>query len=146
MKIVLGSRQEVVVQIFPCRWSPGKFLFHHRYQLAADFVDLIASKKIGNFPGGQKIVEVFKEALFFDFLVGEDKCYSQALHSCHSVKILEVFHQVGSVVRPMKCKIKTTSTEDYEELFFHNEYKSRTWLAYYLIRRLPGCFSHWLAD
>ena len=52
MKIVLGSRQEVVVQIFPCRWSPGKFLFHHRYQLAADFVDLIASKKIGYFPRG----------------------------------------------------------------------------------------------
>lgn len=52
MKIVLGSRQEVVVQIFPCRWSPGKFLLHHRYQLAADFVDLIASKKIGYFAGG----------------------------------------------------------------------------------------------
>ena len=52
MKIVLGSRQEVVVQIFPCRWSPGKFLLHHRYQLAADFVNLIASKKIGYFAGG----------------------------------------------------------------------------------------------
>ena len=38
---------------------------------------------------------------------------------------------------------KTMSTKDYEELFFHNEYKSRTWLAYYLIRRLPA---GWLAD
>ena len=99
MQVVLGSRQEIVVQIFSRGWSPWKLFLHDRDQLAAYLVDFVSREKIGDLAGGQKVVQIFEEAFFLDLLVCEDEGDSLPLHSSHSVQVLEVLHKIGHVVR-----------------------------------------------
>ena len=51
----------------------------------------------------EHVVQVLEEGLLLDFVVCEDERDSLTSASCHSIQVLEVVHQVGSVVRSMIC-------------------------------------------
>jgi len=102
VKVVLGSRQEVVVEVLAGRRSSRHLFLHDRHKVLLDLVDLVLGEQIGDLARAQHVVDELEERFVFDFVVREDERHSVAVSSGHAIQQLEIFHQIVHVVRPQR--------------------------------------------
>ena len=100
MKVVLGARQEVIVEVLAGWRTLGHLFLHDRHEVLLDLVDLVLGKQVGDLAGAQDVVDVLEEALVLDLVVGEEERDALAVGTGHAVQQLEVLHQIVDVVGP----------------------------------------------
>ena len=99
MKVVLGSRQKVIVKVLAGRRTSWHLFLHDWHKVLLDFINLILGKQVGDLAGAQDVVDELQEAFILDLIVGEDERDAFAIGTSHSIQQLEIFHQVVDVVR-----------------------------------------------
>lgn len=74
VEVLPCSGDKVVIEVLLGGWSPRVLLLHHRDQFSSYLIQFISSKKVGDLPWGEYIVEVLQEALILHLIVCEDEC------------------------------------------------------------------------
>ena len=72
---------------------------HDRPDVVDNGIKLILLEKTSNLSSHENLVDVFQEAFFLDFIVGEDEGHRLPLHTSHLVQTLDVLKQICGVVR-----------------------------------------------
>lgn len=76
MEVLSHSIDEVLVQILPGGRVSWVFFLHYRDQFVGDLIDFITCKEVGDFAGGQDVVDELKECLVFNFVVSKQERYT----------------------------------------------------------------------
>ena len=83
VEVISCSGDKVVIEVLLGGWSPRILLLHHRDQFSSYLIQFIPSKKVGDLPWGEHIVEVLQEALILHLIVCEDECDALSLQTWH---------------------------------------------------------------